>query len=433
MFGQSAVAIDDKLNIEPSVFTANNGMTVCVLKNTRVPLVSHVLFYKVGSFNEPVGLSGMAHLLEHMMFKATKERDSNYYVEQLEKIGARYNAATSAEYTVYYATFPKEYLALVMQLESHRMNSLLINNDELAKEKNVVMEERRQRVENNEFAKMMESMNVFLWLNYPYAHPTVGWEHDIYAISRDDLLNFYNKYYSPSNTILVLAGDVSVEDAKEMVDKYYPAKNSTNLATPNIKQLLPKLYGNTYTTIADSKIKQNKIIRSYRAPGIGSDLHNALIFRVLGEVISGKRNSQLYKYLVVERKVAVELDTEVDVIGNIGVFTFALMPSANVSMDVLSKELDSFLADLAKKGVSNEQVEIAKNSLKISNIYMHGSIDIMARYYAQIIALGLPNSFFANGYADYMEKISLDDVNNAIKSLVSGYFVEGWLKGDSAS
>lgn len=423
----SVIAKTDSINIEPEFFTAKNGMRVCVLKSEKIPVVSHVLLYKVGSSDEPIGLSGMAHLLEHMMFKSVKGWDVGYYDNQLQKIGASYNAATDSEYTFYYATFPKEYLSMVMQLEAKRMFDLVIKEEELKKEKDVVLEERRQRVKNDETQKMFESLNSSLYINYPYAHPVSGWSEDIVAIKSDDLKNFYNNYYRPSNAILVLAGDVTKKDAERMVNQYYVANKDGDKNFYRINKTLPSLYGNVFVYGKDPKIVQNKLTRVYRTVSISMDTKGAIAADILGYIISGKRNSPLYKRLVVEKKVASDLDAGSYVFSAAsGEFIFSIFPNDNVSLDELSLELDGFLADLALRGITSEQLQIAKDAIKTKFIYRYENINGIAINYARTMSLGLPDDFTQN-YIQYIDNTSLEDLNSLLKNLVQQNFVEGHL------
>lgn len=420
----------DVINIEPEVFVMQNGMQVCVLKSGGIPVVSHVLLYKVGSSDEAVGFSGIAHLLEHMMFKSTESHDENYYINQLQKIGAIYNATTNDEHTTYYVTAPRKYLPLIMELEADRMQNLLINAASLQKEKEVVLEERRQRVENDETVRLLEDMNSFFYMNYPYAHPTVGWEEDINAIEPADLQSFYTNYYRPSNAILVLAGDINKQDAEVLVEKYYGKILDNKQPMQQVRKFIPELYGNVSIEGINPKVMQNKLIRFYRAPTIAQDDKKAIASHLLSYVISGKRNSPLYKHFVVKKKLASDLDASMNFYLNTGMFMFFIFPADWVGLDRLSQGLDDFLQDIARQGITQEQLDIAKSIAKVSSIYEHSNISNMSLYYAQLLAWGLPANFIKN-YGNLVDSISLDYVNVTIKELFAGKFVEGHMsKGE---
>ena len=205
----------------PETFTLKNGMQVVLVKNHRVPVVTHMVWYKVGSADEGPGETGIAHFLEHLMFKGTKTRKPGEFSAIVARNGGQENAFTSTDYTAYYQTIAKERLELVMEMEADRMTNLVITDQEVEPERLVVLEERRSRIDNRPGSILSEHINSALYLNHPYRNPVIGWEHDIKGLTINRILAFYKKWYAPNNAILVVAGDVTLNVLKPLAEKYY--------------------------------------------------------------------------------------------------------------------------------------------------------------------------------------------------------------------
>ena len=205
----------------PKTFTLKNGLQVVVITNPRAPIISQTIFYKVGSMDDPDSKSGMAHFLEHLMFEGESSVPAGKFSEEVTRIGGDQNAATSRDYTFYYQHVPKSELERVMQLEAGRMEKLKLFPKHVDVERNVVLEERRARTDNNPSRILTEAtMNTFYW-HHPYGHPTIGWEHEIKNYALGDAAQFYNDWYAPNNAIAVYAGDITVEKLRPLVEKYY--------------------------------------------------------------------------------------------------------------------------------------------------------------------------------------------------------------------
>ena len=205
----------------PQTFTLANGMQVVVIENRRAPIVTQMVWYKVGSADEPRGDSGIAHYLEHLMFKATKNLKSGEFSKIVARNGGRDNAFTSYDYTAYHQTVAADRLELIMKIEADRMTNLIIDDDAIEAERQVVLEERRSRTDNRPASLLREQANAALYLTYPYRDPVIGWAHEIRAITADGLRAFYKKWYRPNNAILIIAGDVTMDTVRPLAEKYY--------------------------------------------------------------------------------------------------------------------------------------------------------------------------------------------------------------------
>ncbi len=204
-----------------SEFKLANGLDVVVIPDHRAPVVTHMIWYKVGASDEPKGVSGIAHFLEHLMFKSTDKIAVGEFSKIISRLGGQDNAFTGQDVTSYHQRIAKEQLGTVMDMEADRMAHLRLTKDEVATERQVILEERRSRIDNNPTALLDEQMNAALYLSHPYGIPVIGWEHEMAKLSREDALRFYKHYYAPNNAILVVAGDVTPEEVKRLAENTY--------------------------------------------------------------------------------------------------------------------------------------------------------------------------------------------------------------------
>ncbi len=206
---------------DPETFTLDNGLKVVVVTNRRAPIVTHMIWYRVGAADEAPGESGLAHFLEHLMFKGTKNTEPGEFTRIVAENGGVQNAFTSYDYTAYFQTVARDRLEIMMRYEADRMTNLQLTDEIVDPERQVVLEERRSRVGNNPSSQLWEQANATLFLNHPYRVPVIGWEHEIKQLSTEGALAFYRKWYAPNNAVLVVAGDVTAEDVRPLAEKYY--------------------------------------------------------------------------------------------------------------------------------------------------------------------------------------------------------------------
>ena len=294
----------------PESFTLENGMQVVVVSNHRMPVVTHMVWYKTGSADEPAGKTGVAHLLEHLMFKATKTLPSGEFSRRVARVGGSENAFTSLDYTGYFQTVALEHLESMMSMEADRMRNLVLDPEEVETERLVVLEERSQRTDNNPGAILREHVNAAMFLNYPYRLPIIGWEHEIRALSVDDLRAFYRKWYTPANAILVVAGDITAERLKPLAEKTY-GKIPSFPAVDRNRPSEPKQTASRRVMLKDARVRQPSLSRSYLAPSRvtpvtgGAGTEHSYALDVLSGVIGNGASSQIYRSMVVEQKIAV--------------------------------------------------------------------------------------------------------------------------------
>src|SRR5580693_6804493 len=204
-------------------FKLDNGIEVVVIPDHRAPVVTHMIWYKVGAADETPGKSGLAHFLEHLMFKGTEKNPGDTFSQDVAEIGGQENAFTTSDYTGFFQRVPREHLEEMMALEADRITGLVLTDEVVKPELNVVLEEQNMRVASNPAGRLGEQMDAALYLNHPYGRPIIGWRHEIEKLDREQALAFYRRFYTPNNAILVVAGDVTPEEVKSMAEETYGA------------------------------------------------------------------------------------------------------------------------------------------------------------------------------------------------------------------
>ena len=400
----------------PETFTLKNGMEVVVVNNPRVPVVAHMVWYRVGSADEGPGESGIAHFLEHLMFKGTKKREPGEFSEIVARNGGHENAFTSHDYTAYFQTIAVDKLETVMELEADRMTNLVITPKEVEPERQVVLEERRSRTDNNPGAILGEHINASLFLNHPYRNPIIGWEHDIKALNIERILAFYKRFYRPNNAILVVAGDMAAEKLKPLAEKYY----GFIPAGPPVKRSRaqePLHKSARRVTHRDKRVRQPSWRRTYLAPGLlWGDKRHAYPLQLLSNIVGGGASSRLYRKLVVEDKVAVSAGAYYAGDGNgPGRFVFYASPSVDVSMDDLEKAVEAEIAKFIKNGVSERELKRAKVRMQAEAVYARDSLSGGARSLGSSLAVGIPVSE-VEAWPDRIEAVTLVQVSDAARA-----------------
>ncbi len=373
----------------PETFTLKNGMQVVVISNHRVPVVSHMVYYKVGSADEAMGKTGLAHMLEHMMFKGTKAVPAGEFSHLVAVNGGRENAFTTADYTAFYQNVAVDKLDLVMRLEADRMAHLDLKDANFQPERQVVIEERRMRVENEPSALLDVQMEAALYLNSPYHHPVIGWRSEIEHYVLKDLVDFYRRWYAPNNAILLVAGDVTVAQVRPLAEKYYGALPARPVPPRDRTEEPPPVAART-VEMRDPDVHQPSWNRLYLAPSYHQgEVQYAYPLQVLSEVLGGGETSRLYKDLVFDQKLAasVSVGYDPDAVG-LTSFSFGASPNPGVAMDKLQAAIVAEIQTIANGGVSVQEVERAKQRLGASIAYAKDSFQTGARVLGSVLATG---------------------------------------------
>ncbi len=402
----------------PETFTLANGMRVVVVPNHRVPVVSHMVWYKAGAADEPAGKSGIAHFLEHLMFKGTKKYPSGEFSRIVARNGGRENAFTSHDYTAYFQTVAVDRLALVMELEADRMTNLVLFAEDVEPERLVILEERRERTENNPRAILREHVNAALFLNHPYRKPIIGWAHEVRALTLGDLRAFYKRWYAPNNAILVVAGDITAAELRPLAEKYYgPIPSSA--VPPRARPQEPPQVAARQVVYKDRRVRQPSWSRSYLAPGYhAGESRHAYALEVLDEILDGGATSRLYRRLVVERKLAVSAGAYYDPDGlGPSRFVVAGSPRSGVSLETLAAAFEEEVRKLIGEGVTEEEVARAKTRMRASAVYARDSLTTGARVLGAALASGLSVEA-VESWPERIGAVTVDQVNAAARAVL---------------
>ncbi|TCS60617.1 M16 family metallopeptidase [Varunaivibrio sulfuroxidans] len=359
----------------PQTFRLKNGMEVVLIPNHRMPVVRQMVWYKAGAIDEPKGKTGVAHLLEHLMFKGTKAYPGGAFSVTVARNGGQENAFTAADYTAYFQTVAKDRLPLVMKMEADRMTHLTLTPEDVRTERKVVFEERHMRVDNNPAAVLREKTQQRLFAGSPYAHPVIGYPKDLSKLTRADVLTFYHRHYAPNNAVLVIEGDVTMAELKPLAEKYYGVIPPAKVPPRPSLALTHKVKGGEIT-LADPRVRQPNLSMTYIAPSYTFGGRDAVIpLEVLNEILSGGPTSRLYRDLVVKRGIAVDAGSYYDgqSLGP-GRFVLYASPKPGVPLSRLEAALKEEVHDLLARGISPEELERARRSLLANAVYARDSL-----------------------------------------------------------
>jgi zinc protease len=414
-----------------SYFKLANGLEVVVVPDRRTPVVTHMVWYKVGSADEPPAKSGIAHFLEHLMFKGTAKNPAGRFSQALAALGGQENAFTSSDYTGYFQRTAREHLKTLMEFEADRMTGLVLTDDVVKPELNVVLEEQNQRVANNPGARLGEQIEAALYLNHPYGRPVIGWRHEIEKLNREDALEFYKRFYTPNNAILVVAGDVTADEVRAMAEATYGKIEPRAIIGPRQRPQEPAQTARRQVTLADPRVQQPSLQRSYLVPSAATAKPGeSEALEVLAHILGTGMNSRLYRTLVVEREIAVSagawysgaaLDaTRFGVYGS---------PKPGVTLPQIEDAIDAVINEVVAKGVTGEELARATNRLIADAVYAQDNQATLARWYGTALTTG-SSVEKVNSWPDRIRAVTADAVLDAAKAWlerrhsVTGYLVK---------
>ncbi len=425
-----ALAADDQV----TTFTLENGMQVVVVEDHRAPVVQHMVWYKAGSADEPAGASGVAHFLEHLLFKATDTLASGEFSAVVAANGGNDNAFTSFDYTAYFQRVAADRLELMMRMEADRMRNIRLTESDIVTERDVILEERNQRTENNPRALFGEQVQAAQYLNHGYALPIIGWKHEMETLGMEDVMSFYDRFYHPNNAILVVTGDVTPDEVRGLAETYYgtiPARADLDARERTAE---PPARAERRVIYSDPRVAQPYVSRSYKAPERDpGDQESAAALFILAEVLGGGTTSYLAEKLQFERQLAVWAgsyyrgttldDTTFDVI---------VVPGPGVSLDDAEAAMDETLASFIEDGVDPEQLARIKQQLRASQIYARDDVDSIGNRYGRALAVGLTVED-VQAWPDVLQAVTEEDVIAAAKGVFDKRAsVTGWLMREEA-
>ena len=417
-----------KKTFDAKFFELKNGLKVIVIENKRAPVVAQMIWYNFGSGVEENGKSGLAHFMEHLMFKGTKKFPDSYYSNFISRIGGSENAFTSYDYTAYYQVFPKYELEKIMQMESDRMINLTLSEENVEIEKKVILEERFQRVESDPSAKLDESMRTVLFPNHYYGRPIIGWKHEIENLSFDDVIEFYKKYYVPNNATLVLSGDVDFERVKKLTKKYFGKRRKGNaLIYENVVD--PNIETSVTVEMKHSTVKQNIWKKFYRVNSYKNSIKDSLALEIGLRILASGSSSVLYENLVNKKKKFSAIGGYYQGLtrGEGSVYFYAI-PNEDLVLDnieiIINKEIDQIL----NEGISKKRFEIEKKKFVYDSIYERDGVLNPAQAVGEAITIGIKLDDLENLNKE-LDNVNYIDVIEALKKFRKNKnFVIGELK-----
>ena len=349
-------------------FDLANGMKVVLIPDHRVPVATHMLWYRVGSADEEPGKSGLAHFFEHLMFKGTKDNPGDAYACAIGRIGGNLNAFTSYDYTAYYATVGSDNLERVMALESDRMVNLDLSEEHVQLERQVIIEERRLRTDNDPEALLNEQVMAALFLNHRYGVPVIGWMHEIRSWTRDDALAFYRRWYVPNNAILVVAGDVQLDRLRSLAERYYGPLKPMPVTRKRATE--PDPIAERRVVMIDSRVGRPFCTRLYLSPAYGSPgRERAPAIEVLAHVLGGDRTSLLYRRLVRDLRVAADVSVEYSPSAlDLTPFSIVAVPAPGTTLPALERAMDAEIEALSDDAIQEADVRRARDALRAAGL-----------------------------------------------------------------
>ena len=414
----------------PTTFKLANGLDVVVVEDHLAPVVSQMVWYRCGAADEDAGHSGIAHFLEHLMFKGTPTVPAGEFSKIVARNGGEDNAFTFYDYTAYFQTIAADRLELIMKLEADRMQNLSLADDQVYPERDVIVEERRQRIESSPQARLAEAMRYALMANSPYGRPAIGWKQEMEALTTADAVAWYKKWYTPSNATLIVVGDVKPDQVKALAEKYYGPIPSHPVPPRTRPQVAPLGGAVQRLTLRDENIHEPAFSRIYMAPNYSEKTKKtALALEVFDEIFGTGTTSRLYKALALKLKVATSVsssydDTAVDPIA----YDISAYPAPGKDLKDVEAGVDGVIQDLLKNGVTDAEVADAKTRLQAQAILARDSLMGPAHSIGEAVATG-QSIDDVESWPDNIAAVTKDEVNEAMRGVFGkdATGVTGWL------
>jgi len=411
-------------------FTLSNGLEVVVIPDHRAPVVTQMVWYKVGAGDEPPGVSGIAHFLEHLMFKGTDTIPSGQFSKIIARKGGDDNAFTNHDVTAYFQRVARDRLASVMEMEADRMANLRLTEGDVKTERDVILEERRSRVDNDPASILQEQMMAALYRNHPYGVPIIGWEHEIKALDREDALTFYRRFYAPENAILIVAGDVEPEEVRDLAEQTFGKIPRHGPAIERTRPIEPEHDTEVTVTLEDPRAGRTTVQRYYIVPSYASaEPGEAEALDLLSRIAAHGATSRVYKRLVVEQNTAASAGGWYSESGlDSGRISFYAIAGENHTAEEMAAAIDDVIEDLRKNGVTQEELDRARAARIADFVYSADSISRMARQYGWRLAAGMSVED-VEAWPDRLRAVTVDDIQKVAQDhLVEENSVTGILK-----
>jgi zinc protease len=372
-------------------FTLGNGLDVVVIEDHRAPVVTQMLWYRAGSADETPGVSGVAHFLEHLLFKGTKTMEPGEFSATVARNGGSDNAFTSYDYTAYFQRIAADRLDLIMRMESDRMTNLQLDEADILTERDVIIEERNQRVENSPGALFREQKNAMQYLNHRYGVPIIGWRHEMEALDLDAALDYYRTFYAPNNAILIVAGDVTPENVRTLAETHYGPIAANPDLPERVRPQEPPQLAERRITMRDARVSQPYVTRSYLAPERDSGAQEkAAALTLLADILGGGQTSLLAEKLQFQTQTAVQVGASYSGLSlDDTTFDLFVVPAPGVTLEQAEAAMDEALITFLETGVDADQLERIKMQFRASETYARDDAGGLAQRYGQALTQGL--------------------------------------------
>lgn len=444
IMGQMVLPSSAMAFIKADTAMLENGLEIIVIENHRAPVVSHTIWYKVGGADEEIGKSGLAHFLEHLLFKGTEKRRPGEASEIIARNGGEENAFTMMDVTAYYQNIARDKLPLMMEIEADRMVNLRLSDDIVLPERDVILEERGTRVDNSPYALMDEEVQAALYRNHPYGIPLIGWRHEMAALTTQDALDFYQKWYAPNNAILVVAGDTNLAEVVKLAKETYGKVPAKTLPARH-RAIEPPQRSERQVIYRHQRVQQPLFVRHYPAPvarhipakAFTSEAplpaeKMALSLQILSKLLSDGSNSYLYKTLVFEQKKMTSVQTYYSPSARDAtsfLISATPLPSETIpdlaALQALEKLVMSHIRTYLQEKISQEDVDRAVSQLINQLKYTPDSLTAGARMVGLAQAMDLPLSAITD-LPERLKKITLSDIKQSAQFVLSQ---PGWVSG----
>ena len=412
-----------------TTFTLDNGMDVVVIEDHRAPAVTHMVWYKAGSADESAGSSGVAHFLEHLLFKGTETLEPGEFSKVVAANGGSDNAFTSYDYTGYFQRIASDRLGLMMEMEADRMVNLQLDEGDIATERDVIIEERNTRVENDPGALFSEQRSAAQYLNHRYGVPIIGWRHEMESLDLAKALDFYELNYSPNNAILIVAGDATPEEVRRLAEEHYGPIPANPEIGPRVRPQEPPQMAERRLVMRDPRVAQPYVMRTYLAPERDSGAQEkAAALSVLAEILGGGQTSVLSRKLQFDTQQAVYTSAFYSATSlDDTTFGLVVVPAEGVSLQDAEDAMDATIAGFIEEGVDPDQLERIKFQMKAQQIYARDSSDSIARRYGSALTAGLTVEDVQE-WPDVLQSVTAEDVIAAAEAVFDRRkSVTGWL------
>ena len=403
--------------VQAEIFQArlDNGLTVLVKEDHRAPVVAHMVWYRVGSNFEPNGITGISHMLEHMMFKGTDTLGPGEFSRRVARMGGTENAFTSHDYTAYFQNVGRQHLEEVMALEADRMRHLKLVDSEFQRERKVVAEERRWRVEDNPEARLYELFNAQAFVNSPPHHPVIGWMTDIQHYTLDDLKAWYQRWYAPNNAIVVVVGDVRPEEVLALAKKYYGPLKAETIIPPKPQKEQPQQ--GERRVMLKAAVKVPTVVLGFHVPSLltAENEREAWALELAAAVLAGDSSSRLPRTLVRERKLAASADAGYDLLSRWDtLFTLDGQPAEGQDVKALEQALWEAVEALKTRPLSKDEMARVLAQVEAEKVYSRDSVMGQAMTIGMLASLGLPPDLDTH-WGEHLRQVTAEDIQAVAK------------------